>query len=87
MGKLNSLSLLRPYIPHKVGITIYKATILPLLEYANVIYSLVSPKQLHKMQRLQNRLLHIIFEHLSAVNISDLHARANLGTLAQRSYR
>lgn len=86
-GKLNSLSLLRAYISDRVAITIYKATILPLIEYANITHSLVSSKQLQKMQRLQNRALRIVYRHISDVNISDLHIRANLGTLAQRAYR
>lgn len=86
-GKINTLSTLCRYITHKMAITIYKGTILPLLEYANVTYTLISASQRHKLQRLQNRALRVIFRNSTDDNLTQLHLKANLGTLAQRSHR
>lgn len=86
-GKLNTLSTLRKYISHKVALTIYKGTILPLLEYANVTHSLMTQAHRAKLQRLQNRALRIVFRHLPGSDLTSLHIQANLGTLAQRTHR
>lgn len=86
-GRLNTLSTLRKYIPHNVALTIYKETILSPLEYANVIYTLIPYAQRAKLQRLQNRALRIVFRHSADMDLTILHTRANLGTLAQRCNR
>lgn len=85
--KLNSLSFLHRYISQKTAVTIYKGTILPLLEYANVTHTLVLPTLLRKLQRLQNCALWIIYWHRSNSSLAEFVLLANLGTLAQRSNR
>lgn len=57
------------------------------LEYANVTHSLVSVKLRRKIQRLQNRALRIIYRNTLDLDLSALHVRANIGTLAQRTAR
>lgn len=84
-GKVNTLSYLRNYITSKVALTIYKSTILPLLEYSNVIFSLISKKQRKKMQRLQNRALTIVYSQHG--DYAAPHTCAKLASLAQRADR
>lgn len=86
-GRINSLSYLRNYVNYQTALIIYKGTILPLLEYANVVHSLITVKLQKKMQRLQNRALRIIYRHDSDHDIATLHLKANIGTLMQRSNR
>lgn len=65
----------------------YKGTILPLLDYANVTYSLIASHLKKKLQRLQNRAMRIIYQHLPNTDMTTLHTMAKAGTLAQRASR
>lgn len=47
-GKINTLSYLRKYVTEHTALQIYKTTILPLLEYANIIIPLISTTQQRK---------------------------------------
>lgn len=69
------------------ALTIYKTTILPLLKYSNVIFSLIALNQRKKMQRLQNKALSIIYKHPVNIGPVVLHTWAKLATLAQRADR
>lgn len=59
--------------------------ILSLFDYANLTLTLVSTKLRQKMQRLQNRALHIIYFREQNLTIQELHRMANLATLEIRS--
>lgn len=86
-SKLNTLSHLRTYVGQSTALTIYKTTILPVLEYANVIHSLFSTAIRNKLQRLQNRALRIIYGYQIKLPISELHEQANLANLEIRANR
>lgn len=85
--KLNTLSHLRTFIPCKTALTIYKSTILPLLEYTNVVFSLISVKQCKKLQMLQNKALSIVYRQHTREDAVALHTQARLASLVQRADR
>ena len=62
---------------------IYKATILPIIDYNDIIYSLITNKQLTKLQRLQNNALRIIFRG-KKLSVSEMHEEANIEYLKLR---
>lgn len=68
-SKINELSYLRVFVTSGIALTIYKSTIVPLLEYSNIIFSLISAKQRKKMQRLQNRALSDIYRQLEIIRL------------------
>lgn len=67
------------------SLTIYKTTILPLLEYSNVIFPLIPMAKRRKLQRLQNRGLKIIFHRNLHRDLEDLHIGARLTSGEQRA--
>lgn len=81
--KINSLSYLCDIVGKKTSLQIYKTTILPLLEYSNVIFSLLQKKDRSKFQRLQNRALRVIFPNIHSTD--ELHTLAKLSTLESRA--
>lgn len=84
-SKLKTLAFLKNYIDHSLLLRIYKTSILPLLEYANIINPLIPNHLLIKKQRLQNRALRIIYSHLPNMSKEELHQKAKLATLKQRA--
>lgn len=86
-SKINTLSFLRRYLKPETLLQIYKTTILPLIEYSNQIFSLIPVTYRNKFQKLQNRALKTIYMHLGDMSNSDLHIRAKLPSVHQRSER
>lgn len=87
-AKLNTLSHLRQYICTRTLLLIYKTAILPLMEYANIIYSLVPISLRKKLQRLQNQALKLIYARTDYVHdLEFLHITAKLTTIEQRANR
>lgn len=82
--RINSLLFFKKYVTHNTLLQIYKTTILPIFEYANMIHPLI-PKQLnYKKQRLQNRALRIIYAHEPYLTREELHSISHLSSLEQR---
>lgn len=86
-SKINTLAYLRKYVGVATSLQIYKTTILPLMEYANITYTLVPAQLRKKLQRLQNRALKIIFKKHDSHMLPDLHTQAKLTSLDQRASR
>lgn len=76
--KLNTLSYLRNYVNLKTLLLIYKTSVLPILEYANITHSLLMKAIKMKCQRLQNRALRIIYSNIMADTLEELHIRARI---------
>lgn len=85
--KLNTLVNLRKYVYSHTLLTLYKTAILPLMEYGNIVNSLIPLNQRRKLQRIQNRDLKIIYTNLPTTTTEDLHIRAKIAPIAQRSDR
>ena len=64
----------------KTAAYIYKATILPIFDYNDVIYHLLTSQQQIKLQRIQNRALRIVFMGQTL----SVHTRAKVDYLEQR---
>lgn len=84
-SKLKTFTTIRRYINTETSLLLYKSMILPLFEYSNLSYSLVPAVLRKKMQRLQNRSLRIIFFRDNDLSIAELHTKAKLVPLAERS--
>ena len=79
--KLNYLVKIRKYLNTYAALTIYKATILPIFDYADFIYD--------QLIKLQNRAFRIIYnQHIMQYNLrlstTNLHERANIHRLRQQ---
>ena len=81
--KLNSFRKIRRSMSERTAIIIYKATILPIFDYNDIIYHLLTKQQQTKLQRLQNRALRMIFYGRS-LSVCEMHTRANIQTLDSR---
>lgn len=84
-SKINALHYLKRYVNWKILLTIYKTTILPIMEYSNFTYPLIAKNLILKKQRLQNRALKIVFSHEPDLSIEDMHINSKLTSLSQRA--
>ena len=81
--KMNSFRKMRYCMSEKTAAYIYKATILPIIDYNDVIYGLMNKQQEIKLQRIQNRALRII--HMgNTLSVEEMHARSEINYLAPR---
>ena len=79
--RLFNFGKVRQFINRRAAITIYKSTILPILEYADYLVENSRASFGLKLQRLQNRGLRIVEYSHSLVNsfsVEDLHIRNNI---------
>lgn len=83
--KLYTLFVLRKDMPTYCAIRLYKAMILPLIDYSNFCLTPCPEKTKTKIQRLQNKALRICFRSVRGDRTSDLHSRARLGTVNKHS--
>ena len=81
--KLISFRKIRKCISERTAIILYKATILPIFDYNDLIYNLLTSQQLTKLQRLQNRALRLVF-HNKKFSVAEMHDRAKVETLQHR---
>lgn len=58
--KLFTLSKIRKYITQPIAIRLYKTLILPIIDYGDVFYNCLANTHLDKVQKVQNRALHIV---------------------------
>ena len=87
--KLNYLVKIRKYLNTYAALTIYKATILPIFDYADFIYDQQIKYSNKLLQQLQKRALRIIYnQHIMQYNprfsTTNLHERANIHRLVYR---
>ena len=81
--KLISFRKIRACISEKSAITIFKATIMPIFDYNDIIYNLLNKQQLVKLQRLQNRALRLIFKG-KILSVAEMHTISGVEYLEQR---
>ena len=81
--RLISFRRIRRSLSERTAIVLYKATILPIFDYNDIIYNLLNKQQLAKLQRLQNRALRLVFCSRT-LSVSDMHNRATVEYLEQR---
>ena len=86
VNKIYSLSRIRNIINLNCTLTIYKQTILPLLDYTGFMLLSVNISNKSDLQVLQNNALRICYNVRlrDMVSIEHMHTRANLLSLDQR---
>ena len=81
--KLTTFRKIRGYMSENTAIMIYKATILPIFDYNDIIYGLLTQQQQTKLQRIQNKALRMVFRG-KTLSVHDMHDRAGLDLLETR---
>ena len=81
--KLTSFRRVRKSISERTAVLLYKATILPIFDYNDFYYNLLTAQQLTKMQRLQNRALRIVFGP-KKLSVDEMHTAARVDYLEIR---
>ena len=67
--KLNYFAKIRKFLTTKTALTIYKATMLPLLDYADLVFEQNIKYVNKQLQKIQNRALRLIYnQHLIEYN-------------------
>lgn len=82
--KVYTLSILRKDLTTVCALRMYKAMILPLIDYPNFCLTPCTEKIKTKIQRLQNKALRICLRSTRMDRTTDIHARARLSTLDKR---
>ena len=83
--KLRTFSRIRRYLDTRAALTVYRATILPLIDYNDHFQMLWSAEKLSRLQKIQNRGLRIVYCNVNPkLDEEGLHNRANLTKLQQR---
>ena len=81
--KIHSFSKMRYCMSEKTANYIYKATILPIIDYNDIIYTYMTKQQEAKLQRIQNRALRIVYRGRS-LSVDEMHTKAGIAKLALR---
>ena len=81
--KMTSFRRMRYFINEKTALMLYKALILPLLDYNDIIYNLLTRQQQDKLQKTQNRALRVVFRD-KILSVKELHDNAKLDFLEIR---
>ena len=81
--KLTSFRKIRKCMSERTAITIYKATILPIFYYNDIIYQLLNRQQITKLQRIQNRALRMVFGG-RVLSVAEMHNTAGVEYLENR---
>ena len=81
--KLTTFRKMRDYISENTALLLYKVTILPIIDYSDVIYNLLTQQQESKLQRIQNRALRTVYKG-RILNTQTMHDLAKLDPLKTR---
>ena len=66
------------------SVAIYKSTILPYVEYGDIIYAGAKLDLLNRIQRIQNRCLRVCLRAIPRTSIMDLDKEAKVNLLVDR---
>ena len=81
--KMTTFRKMRRYISENTAILLYKTTILPIIDYNDIIYGLLTQQQETKLQRVQNRALRTVFQG-KTLSVVEMHSLAKIDTLKER---
>ena len=82
--KLYVFSKIRKYLTIHASLCIYKATILPYIDYGDIFYQACSKIYLQKIQDKQTKALKICFNLFGQQDEGQMHNNANLALLYKR---
>ena len=91
-SKINYLTTIRSFLTTSAALTIYKSTILPLINYCDFVYDQNISYTNQQIQKLQNRALRVVFnQHRIRYDLrlstDTLHERAKISRLIYRRYQ
>ena len=88
-NKVYSLRKIRKYINDRAAISIYKQTILPIIDYSGFLLLSCSHGDQCALKKVQNDVLRICYKSRlpDKVKISELHKKARILSLEQRTIR
>ena len=67
--KISFFKKIRKYIDINMALTIYKSTVLPIIEYADFVYDQNIKFVNKKLQTLQNQGLHVVYNQITLVKL------------------
>lgn len=79
-------SKIRRYLNPSIALQLYKTLLLPTLEYGDLFIISTLDKTLGKLQKFQNRILHLVYNIHSRETNVELHCNARILPLAFRRY-
>ena len=82
--KIYVLAKIRPYLTVYASLSIYKSTILPYIDYGDILYHAANQNLLKKIQDRQEKALKICFKVHGNQNEDNMHTSANLAFLEKR---
>ena len=80
------LTKLKRFLSSECLLRIYKAYILPILDYGDILYHTANAKYPDKMQRSQNKALKICLKQDMRTHTVNIHNDANINYLVHRRY-
>ena len=78
------LGKLRPLVGQEMSLSLYRSLILPVLDYADVVYDCLSAKNCHELQKLQNGALRIVQYADKCTRTKQLHDASKIMYLTDR---
>ena len=78
--KIKTFRKVRRYVSENTALQLFKSTMLPIVDYNNIIYGLLTNQEETKLWRIQNRALETVF-HGKVLNVAEKHNRAGQDTL------
>ena len=83
--KIRTFGRIRRFLSTKAATMVYKSTILPILDYNDYFQFLWNADKVHKLQKLQNWALRIVFYNkMPRLSEDELHTEAGLEVLTIR---
>ena len=82
-SKIANFAKLRYFINTETALTIYKTTILPILDYNDFMYYLLPDNKLKKIETLQNRTLRCVYNY-HPMHVQEMRTMAKLPSLFDR---
>ena len=83
-SKLKQLRRMRSFLNVRAAVMVYKAMLLPIIEYGDVFLTATSAENRKRLQILQNKGLRCALNKGIETSNADLHAEANLLQLKYR---
>ena len=80
------LTKLKRFLSSECLLRIYKAYILPILDYGDILYHTANVKYPNKLQRSQNKALKICLKQNMRTHTVNIHNDANINYLVHRRY-
>ena len=85
-NRLFNLRKIRKYIMDKAAVSIYRQTIVPIIDYSGFVIITCCKSDRYDLQKIQNDILRVCYRSYlkDRIKISDLHIKANMLSLEQR---